>query len=83
MIEMKPVTSAAMTHWGYDSATRTLGVTFKSGRVHHWQDVPQETADAFEAHPSKGRAISEVLGAGGFASAAVIEPEQQTDDAPA
>ena len=72
-----------MLAWGYDPASRTLAVHFKSGRVQHYQDVPQEAATAFADHPSKGRAIGEVLGAGGYASVPVLEFESTAADASA
>ncbi len=83
MIEMQQVTSAAMKAWGYDPASRTLAVCFKSDRVHHFVVVPQEVADQFAAAPSKGAAVGQILGAGGYRSVPVLEGESIPETAPA
>lgn len=61
MIAMKEVESAAMKAWGYDPAQQVLAIQFRPGKVTHYQGVPQDVADAFEASPSKGRAVGELL----------------------
>ena len=80
MIQMTEVKSAAMKAWGYDPVSCTLAIRFKSDRMHHYFDVPQEAATAFADHPSKGRAIGEVLGAGGFRSEAALDAETATTE---
>ena len=83
MIQMTEVKSAALKAWGYDPVSRTLAIRFKSDRVHHYLDVPPEAATAFADHPSKGRAIGEVLGAGGFRSEAVTDADGAMPQTPA
>lgn len=61
MIELTEVTSAAMKAWGYDPASRTLAIRFTDSKVSTYPDVPQDVADAFAAHPSKGRAWNELI----------------------
>ena len=58
---MKEVKSSAMASWGYDPAGRILAIQFASGRVSHYSDVPQEVADQFDKHQSKGRAVGQLL----------------------
>jgi hypothetical protein len=38
-----------------------LAIQFRPGKVTHYQGVPQDVADAFEAAPSKGQAVGELL----------------------
>jgi hypothetical protein len=61
MITMKPVESSAMKAWGYDPAQQVLAIQFRVGKITHYQGVPQDVADAFEAAPSKGQAVGELL----------------------
>ena len=61
MIAMKEVKSSAMDSWGYDPAGCILAIKFSSGHVAHYSDVPQEIADKFEKHESKGRAVGQLL----------------------
>lgn len=42
---------------GYDAATRTLAVEFKSGGVYHYHDVPAKTYDDMKASKSVGKFI--------------------------
>lgn len=57
MVTLKPVTgSSQIVAYGYDPVQRVLAIQFKAGtHVYHYRDVPQETADAFEAAESKGK----------------------------
>lgn len=52
--QLTPVESAAVAALGYDAASRTLFVRFRSGGLYAYLDVPPETADAFVEAPSKG-----------------------------
>jgi hypothetical protein len=47
--------STVIRRFEYDAATRTLKVTFVSGDLYAYQDVPTEVADGFRAAFSKGR----------------------------
>lgn len=40
---------------GYDEATNTLEIEFKTGSVYQYQPVPNSFVDRFTAAPSKGR----------------------------
>lgn len=72
MIVMKEVDSSALKAWGYDPAQQVLAIQFRPGKVTHYQGVPQEVADAFEAAPSKGLAVSQLL-RNKFQTSAVVE----------
>lgn len=54
-IETTPVESSNLKAIGYDAATKTVQVDFKTGRKYHYQNVPQETFDEFAAAPSVGK----------------------------
>ncbi len=41
-ISMRAVVSSNIAAVGYDSTARTLVVTFKTGAVYHYADVPHE-----------------------------------------
>lgn len=58
-MELTPVESRSITAAGYDEASQTLSVQFKSGAVYQYKDVPRETFDAFMAAESKGRFFQE------------------------
>ncbi len=65
MKTLTPVTgSSQVAAFAYDAAQRVLSVKFHSTRaVYHYQNVPPETAAAFEAADSKGKFIgSEIKG---------------------
>jgi hypothetical protein len=47
--------STAIRAINYDAPRRRLRVTFVSGAVYDYEDVPPETVEAFRAAPSKGR----------------------------
>jgi len=48
-----PSTAIRAIH--HDEKSRTLRVTFVSGAVYDYEDVPREVYEAFKAAPSKGR----------------------------
>jgi hypothetical protein len=46
--------SSAIARALYDAATRTLAVTFTSGRKYIFENVPPEVASEFQTAPSQG-----------------------------
>jgi lysyl-tRNA synthetase class 2 len=46
--------STVIRHFEHDPATRQLTVTFTTGRVYVYDNVPDEVAAALRAAPSKG-----------------------------
>lgn len=57
-VHMTACDSAAITAHGYDAATRTLALQFKSGHApHFYAEVPQEVYDGLLKAESKGRYI--------------------------
>jgi hypothetical protein len=71
-----------MKAWGYDAASRTLAIRHTPGKVQHWLEIPQEVADKFAAHPSKGQALHQLLRNGGFTSVPVLDTPEENEDAP-
>ena len=53
-IEHRKVKSSNVESWGYDAATRSLEVRFKSGALHRFADVPPEAADVMSKAESVG-----------------------------
>ena len=53
-IEMNAVDSSNIQKVGYDAATRTLAVRFKSGATYHYADVAPETHASMLAASSIG-----------------------------
>jgi len=53
-MKMTPVSSSNLASVGYDSATRTLHVEFKSGAVYEYYDVPEAEYQGLIDAPSKG-----------------------------
>lgn len=51
---MPQVSSSAIDRVRYDAQRRELAVTFRSGRVYVYADVPEETYAALLAADSKG-----------------------------
>ena len=47
--------SSVIRRFRYDEEARTLRVTFVSGEVYEYDEVPPEAAAEFKAAPSKGR----------------------------
>lgn len=54
MPEMIATESQAFTHYGYDSATRELHISFRNGTTHAYPVTP-ENYEKFLAAESKGR----------------------------
>lgn len=57
-IETKPVESSNIAAIGYDPASKTVQVDFKTGKKYHYQNVPQETFDELKAAPSVGKHLN-------------------------
>ena len=51
----QPVDSSNLRSVGYDAATKTLEVEFRSGAVYQYSGVDEETFNRFMASPSKGK----------------------------
>jgi KTSC domain-containing protein len=51
----KPVESSSLASVGYDSATRTLEVEFRKGRVYQYHEVGAEIFERLMSAESKGR----------------------------
>ncbi|MET1057724.1 MAG: KTSC domain-containing protein [Pedobacter sp.] len=47
--------STVIQNFYYDSATSTLTITFVSGNVYHYKDVPQKIYRSLNIAGSKGR----------------------------
>lgn len=60
-IGMCPCESSQVKSHGYDAATRTLAVEFKSGGTYHYHDVPSATYDAMLKAESVGKFIGSSL----------------------
>lgn len=56
-IGMCPCESSQVRAHGYDAATKTLAVEFKSGGVYHYEDVPPATYELMKAAKSVGKFI--------------------------
>ena len=54
-LTMAPVESSQIAAIGYDSASRTLGITFKQGGHYRYANVAPEDFEAFRLAPSAGR----------------------------
>jgi hypothetical protein len=64
-IDMIPVASSNVKAIGYDRDFRRLYVSFKSGDVYRYEDVPEFTFQTFLIAPSKGKYLYDVIRAGG------------------
>lgn len=51
---MIPLSSSNLSAYDYDEETRTLRITFKSGRTYTYADVPQSIADGLGTASSPG-----------------------------
>lgn len=60
-INMCPCESSQVKSHGYDAATKTLAVEFKSGGIYHYHDVPAKTYDDMKAAKSVGKFIGASL----------------------
>lgn len=47
--------SSVISHFSYDMDSSTLKITFVSGKIYKYNDVPQEVYDEMKANGSKGR----------------------------
>jgi len=54
-MEWVPVTSSVIALVRYDAAAATLDVTFQSGKVYRYQDVPPAIYDELMIAESKGQ----------------------------
>lgn len=54
-MEMTPVESKAINAVGYDPETRTMGIEFHSGRVHHYPDTLPHEHEALMSAGSIGK----------------------------
>lgn len=80
MTPLKPVVSAAMLAYGYDAASQTLAIRFGPGKVAHFAGVPADTAAAFDAAESKGRAYHSLIKGKFVATSVMDEPEPATTE---
>jgi len=55
------VNSAAIRSIGYDEQSRTLEVRYIDGDLYRYTDVPPLLMEAFEAAPSKGKFINDIV----------------------
>ena len=55
---MQPVTSSAISHIGYDSATRVLTVRYKQGGEHEYAGVPSHVHAALMRAGSIGAFVN-------------------------
>lgn len=51
---MQNCKSSQIAAYGYDAATKTMAVRFKSGGLYHYTGVPQEVFDKMQASESVG-----------------------------
>lgn len=51
---MPKVNSSTILSYDYHVATQTMEITFKSGRVYMYQNVPQDVINNFKESESKG-----------------------------
>lgn len=61
VVTRAPVESSCIASLGYAEATRTLGVEFKSGAVHHYSGVPWEIYESLMAATSKGAYLNRFI----------------------
>lgn len=60
-VALRPIESSSIAAHGYDLASRTLAVRFKSGARYDYADVPPEIAEMFAKHESAGRAFKTLI----------------------
>lgn len=56
-MDRTPVQSSNVASVGYNKASKTLEVEFRTGRVYQYSGVHANTARAFLAAPSKGKYV--------------------------
>ena len=54
-MKRQPVVSSSLRSVGYDEASRTLEIEFRSGAVYRYYEVPPEVYRELMEAPSKGR----------------------------
>jgi len=59
--ELNPVSSSHLDAVGYDSASQTLYVKWKDGRVSAYDNVPPSTASDLQKSPSVGKAFNSLI----------------------
>ncbi len=60
-LTMAPVESSQIAAIGYDSASRTLGITFKQGGHYRYENVGSDDFEALRLAPSLGRHFATVI----------------------
>ena len=60
-MQRQPVESTNVRSVGYDPATRTLEVEFRSAGVYQYSDVDEETFNQFMASSSKGKFLNKSI----------------------
>jgi hypothetical protein len=53
-VKIKAMPSTVIKHFSYDSGTSTLTITFVSGNVYNYKDVPQKVYRSLKIAGSKG-----------------------------
>jgi KTSC domain len=61
-----PVTSSAIVSVGYDPATLTLEIEFRSGRVYEYHDRPPTIAAGLLSAASRGSYFKQHIGHAGY-----------------
>lgn len=60
-IKVSPIKSSSANGVGYDSASKTLAVSFTSGQTYHYHNVPHETYQALMKATSFGKALQSTV----------------------
>lgn len=58
-IGMSPVKSSQVASIGYDNASKTLAVTFKSGGTYHYHDVSSDQFAGLQKAESAGKYLGQ------------------------
>lgn len=61
MVDLIPVSSTRVTHYGYGDETATVYVRFHGGACYEYRHVPPHVWADFQASGSKGQFIHAVL----------------------
>lgn len=61
-----PVVSSELASVGYDAATNTLEVEFKTGSVYDYSNVPEDIYTGLMSAPSHGKYFNEFIKQGGY-----------------
>lgn len=73
-MDRTPCKSSQIASHGYDPATKTLEVEFKTGAVYQYADVPAEVAAGFSDCDSVGKHFGQAV-RGKFAYQMLIPPK--------